>query len=294
MRSVPTCGIYLILAPSPGLACPHCQQLLSLTNEGYLCGNRHHFDIARGGYINLLPAHFKRSKSPGDSTEMIGARRRIMDSGLFEPVSTRLNTAITDYLTQLPDERLITILDAGCGEGYYLDRLASVLATAEKPGAVSLAGLDISQPAIQMASRRTKAVTWLVASNRSIPMPPASVDVVLCIFGFPSYRSFKTVLRSDGRLMVLGPGPRHLHELRVLLYEHLPKEKAAPVPTDDFCVADHFNVTFTCRVQGQDLDDLLRMTPHFFRTSQARKQALSDLPGLSLTIDVSCHIWEPT
>ncbi len=68
------------------------------------------------GYVNLLPVQFKRSRDPGDSAEMMQARRAFLDAGHYQP----LREAIAERLRHYAPADL---LDIGCGEGYYTLRV---------------------------------------------------------------------------------------------------------------------------------------------------------------------------
>src|SRR5438552_3601497 len=118
---------------------------LPLAREGgrVVCPRGHSFDIARSGYINLLQPQDRRSRNPGDSEEAVAARRRFLDRGHAEPLLEAIRA-------MLPDAR--DVLDAGCGEGYYLGSL----------GALHACGIDISVPAVELAARRYPHCQWIV------------------------------------------------------------------------------------------------------------------------------------
>ena len=79
----------------------------------------------------------------------------------------------------------------------YLD-----LTTAEYQ--TNLYGLDIPKPAIEAACKREKhAISWIVASNRSIPLQDNSIDILICMFGFPVFEEFKRVLKPSGKLIMV-------------------------------------------------------------------------------------------
>ena len=173
------------------LACPLDSEPLKEQNGGkqLTCSKGHSFDAARQGYINLLPVQDKRSKNPGDSKEMIDARSRFLDSGAYQSISELCNNVVLDSLTD-ESVRSFTALDAGCGEGYYLDRLAKAAKKApeERFATLALIGMDISKPAITAACRRNKHdITWLVGTNRRPPIRTNTIDVILCMFGYPVY-----------------------------------------------------------------------------------------------------------
>ena len=50
-------------------SCPLCHQPLTQANNSFVCPGRHQFDVAKEGYVNLLPVQHKRSRDPGDSAE---------------------------------------------------------------------------------------------------------------------------------------------------------------------------------------------------------------------------------
>ncbi|MDH5379003.1 MAG: methyltransferase domain-containing protein, partial [Gammaproteobacteria bacterium] len=177
----------------PHLCCPLDGEPLTGNETSLVCIKGHSFDIARKGYVNLLNVQYKRSKDPGDSKEMVLARRAFLEAGHFAPVSNHMNEIIKRLAH--PNSEY-SILDAGCGEGYYLDRLYRALGEDETSLKVSLSGVDISKQAIQAAAGRNKEIQWLVASNRQLPIQGETIDTIVCGFGFPVYESFAHVLKS--------------------------------------------------------------------------------------------------
>ena len=103
------------------LCCPICKEQLNLVDRQYLCPNRHSFDIARQGYVNLLTVQQKHSLNPGDTREQVLSRREFLEAGFYAPIA--------ETLVQTAKELGIfgQILDVGCGEGYYSARLAEAL-----------------------------------------------------------------------------------------------------------------------------------------------------------------------
>src|SRR3989338_5473617 len=110
------------------LQCPVCRQPLLPTATGYQCAAMHSFDAARHGYVNLVLAHKKHSKEPGDDPEMIISRRRFLDLGYYGKISDGINEAIAAALSESAGPGGCSVLDAGCGEGFYLQRLKAALA----------------------------------------------------------------------------------------------------------------------------------------------------------------------
>ena len=139
------------------MACPIDGKKLTSDETQLSCEQGHTFDIARQGYVNLLPVQAKRSKNPGDSKAMVVARTAFLDSGVYEPIAKYLTELISP---QIEEDRTICILDAGCGEGYYLDYVYQELLKTGNNCNVSMIGLDISKPAIVASSKRNRQLDW--------------------------------------------------------------------------------------------------------------------------------------
>lgn len=269
------------------LICPLDQQPLSQVNNSLCCASGHTFDLAKQGYVNLLPVQKKRSKDPGDSKEMVLARQRYLDAGIYQPISDRLNEICQQILA---DHTTPCVIDAGCGEGYYLNRLSQIPALQD----ANLIGLDISKWAVQSASKRNKKITWLVGTNAQIPVQPESVDLIICTFGFYDFARFKPLLKKEGMVLLVESGENHLIELRELIY---PEVKRSPVPDLSEAYAEGFELVDQQSLQFQpktlnheQVTDLLVMTPHLYRASFEGKQKAAALTALSITADVAYRL----
>jgi 23S rRNA (guanine745-N1)-methyltransferase len=279
---------WMSIVPFEALACPLDGELLRCDGGSWRCAGGHNFDVARQGYVHLLPVQKKRSRDPGDSKEMVAARRRFLDAGFYQPIADAVASAT---LQGVPEGRALSYLDAGCGEGYYLRRLAE---RAGDTRTLEILGLDISKWAVQAAAKQDKKPGWVVGSNANLPVQAASVDRVLCLFGFPVYREFARVLKPGGKLIQVDAGPDHLRELREIVYPEvrIEPEKSAPDP-DDF----HHAFTDTLRFPLELTDagaiaDLLAMTPHLYRASQEGRAKAAELERISLTVDIRLHTLE--
>lgn len=185
------------------LLCPvrGCRLPLSRQERRLVCARRHSFDVARSGYVNLLQPQERRSKQPGDTPAAVNARRRLHDLGVTAP----LLRAIAEFVSPLPED---VVLDASCGEGFYLGNLA-------RETGFEAHGIDISISAVDAAARRYPACEWIVANtDRSVPYAGASFSLLLSITGRTNAPEFRRVLRKDGRLLVALPSPDDLIELR--------------------------------------------------------------------------------
>lgn len=271
------------------LACPLDGEPLTEHNKSWRCAGGHSFDQARQGYVNLLPVQHKRSKEPGDSVAMVEARQRFLQAGCYQPIAERLAHWC---LENASIKQALSVLDAGCGEGYYLRQLAQ-LAQADQP--LRLAGLDIAKPAILAAARQRKDIAWLVASNAHLPVQSASLDRVLCIFGFPVASEFARVLKPGGELIQVDPGPAHLQQLRAQLYDRVERDAMPKEPSlQGFQLLQQETLSFPFKLHQPELiQDLLAMTPHAHRAPAEGRERLAQLHELSLTADVVLRRYQP-
>ncbi|MBL4711574.1 MAG: methyltransferase domain-containing protein [Gammaproteobacteria bacterium] len=270
------------------LACPIDGLNLDIYDKQWVCANGHTFDIARQGYVNLLPVQQKRSKHPGDSKAMVVARTHFLDSGFYQPLADKIS-AVVEMLTM--GNTNLCLLDAGCGEGYYLNYLCKTLSQSTQDMSLSLVGLDISKEAIIQSSKRNKDITWVVGTNRQPPIVESSVDIILCVFGFVSFDGFNKVLKPGGKLILVDPGPDHLQELREIIYKKTKPsdtENGKALDTNVFSLINSQQCTFkTGNINNKDINNLLIMTPHLFRASKEGKQLAATLEKLDLTVDVN-------
>jgi len=185
------------------LVCPvrNCRLPLTRSERQLRCERGHSFDVARSGYVNLLQPQDRRSSQPGDTTAAVAGRRRLHDRGVTDP----LLRGIAEILTPSASD---VVLDAGCGDGFYLGTLARQVG-------FSAHGIDISVGAIEAAARRYPECEWIVANaDRFVPYADRSFSIVMSITARMNPNEFRRVLRDDGRLLIAIPAPDDLAELR--------------------------------------------------------------------------------
>lgn len=282
----------MIIEPFQALICPLDNHPLQRSGASWRCASGHTFDIARDGYIHLLPVQNKRSRDPGDSKEMVAARRRFLGAGYYQPIAAAVSRVV---LSDAPPGAVLSCLDAGCGEGYYLRELAAANSDVDSLSTKSLAliGLDISKWAVLSAAKQDRRMCWVVGSNANLPVESRSLDRVLCMFGFPVYAEFLRVLTPGGLLVQVDSGPDHLRELREIIYPTLKAERTeeAPLPngfermSEERGSAD--TVRFSLSLHGQEqIADLLAMTPHLYRATAEGRARAAALTSLTVTVDV--------
>lgn len=268
--------------PFTQLACPLDGEPLQRDSNTWRCAQGHSFDVARQGYVNLLPVQNKRSRDPGDSKAMMVARQAFLAGGFYQPIADVVASAVLTGTESLAE---LNCLDAGCGEGYYLRQLA---AHSQPAQVLNVIGLDISKWAVQAAARQDKQVAWVVGNNANLPVVSGTLDRVLSMFGFPVYAEFLRVLKPGGMLLMVDAGPDHLRELREIIYPTLkPARPPQNQPPAGFELGQTQQVKFQVLLpDAHQIKNLLMMTPHLYRASAEGRSKAEQLTELKVTVDV--------
>ncbi|AOT08551.1 putative RNA methyltransferase [Pseudoalteromonas luteoviolacea] len=245
--------------------CPICSEPLTHTNNTLGCINRHQFDFAKEGYINLLPVQFKRSKQPGDNLEMVQARRAFFATNHYALLQQSLAKLVASKTPK-------TVIDLGCGEGFYTQAVAAAVTES-----AAVYGLDISKPAVKYASKRYNKPNFSVASSKDAPFKSECADVVLSIFAPVFSQESARLLQDDGTLIVVGPGPKHLFELKQKIYDDVRLHEAPECP-DGFEIIEQTLVEDIQPVETSIVEHLIKMTPFAwkFKASHYSELALSE------------------
>ena len=237
--------------------CPLCHHPLSLSENSYRCVNNHSFDLAKEGYVNLMPVQHKRSKDPGDNQQMMQARRRFLQHDYYQPMRSRVAQLCSEGLTSSA-----TILDIGCGEGYYSRQLNAH------------AGLDIAKDGVRMAAKAHPSGQYVVGSAYRLPYEENSFDTLVCVFSPLDFDEALRVLRPGGRIYWVGPGAGHLSQLAKLVYAEVKPHVLKP-PSAHLTAID--SVHFSINLTGPELADLLHMTPYYWSASEDKQAAIAEL-----------------
>ena len=249
-------------ASATAFACPICQENLTLVEGSLKCNNRHSFDLAKFGYVNLAP---QIKQSANYDKENFQNRQQILEAGFYQAILD----AISDLLAS--SENTETILDIGCGEGFYSRKLQ------ENHPDKTFYAFDISKDSVQIAAKSEPnwAVNWFVGDLARLPIKDASMDILLDIFSPANYGEFRRVLSKDGILIKVIPTENHLKEIRQRVQDQLTNKDYSNQDIKNH-FQEHFNIlsnqtaSLTKTITAEQLQALLSMTPLLFHVDQSK------------------------
>lgn len=268
--------------------CPLCAQPLECEKHVYSCPTGHCFDRAAEGYTHLLPANRKHSKNPGDDKVMVAARTAFLEKGYYAPLRDLLSSTAVRLTGDTPCPRL---LDSGCGEGYYTAGIHHALVSAGHTPVT--AGIDISKFALRRAAKRLPEGEFAVASSYHLPVANASIHLLTNVFSPLSADEFARVVIPGGYFLYVVPSPRHLWQIKQVLYDH-PYEN--PKKCENYsgfrwvqALPVRYTVTLDC---SEDIMALFGMTPYAWKTPKAGVARLKELDILEVEIGFDIHIYQ--
>ncbi|MFS9133602.1 methyltransferase domain-containing protein [Streptococcus infantis] len=243
-------------------ACPICQENLTLVESSLKCCNRHSFDLAKFGYVNLAP---QIKQSANYDKENFQNRQQILEAGFYQAILE----GISDLLATKPSAK--TILDIGCGEGFYSRKLQ------ESHSNKTFYAFDISKDSVQIAAKSETnwAVNWFIGDLARLPIKDASMDILLDIFSPANYGEFRRVLSQNGILIKVIPTENHLKEIRKTIQEQLTKKDYSNQDIKEH-FQEHFRIqsskiaSLTKSITAEQRQALLSMTPLLFHVDQSK------------------------
>lgn len=256
------------------LICPKCRRALVPEGKSYRCPQGHCYDIARSGYTNLL---IRKQKASGDDAGMVHARSSFLEAGYYHILREQVER-ITDALAPA------CIVDAGCGEGYYTSALC-------KDGRAVFA-FDLSKHALMKCARRSKGLHCFVASCFSLPLSDHSADLITSLFAPFAQEEFARVLTAGGHVLKVEPGPRHLHELKEVLYDHVIENEETAVQYPLFTLEREWRIEDVIEVREPALvEALFQMTPYYYRSPKEGAARLRTCTSLRTTIQFHIELY---
>lgn len=249
-------------ASATAFACPICQENLTLLESSLKCCNRHSFDLAKFGYVNLAP---QIKQSANYDKENFQNRQQILEAGFYRAILE----AVSDLLAN--SETSTTILDIGCGEGFYSRKLQ------ENHPEKTFYAFDISKDSVQIAAKSEPnwAVNWFVGDLARLPIKDASMDILLDIFSPANYGEFRRVLSKDGILIKVIPTENHLKEIRQRVQDQLTNKDYSNQDIknhfqEHFTILSNQTASLTKTITADQLQALLSMTPLLFHIDQTK------------------------
>ena len=249
-------------ASATAFACPICQENLALVESSLKCENRHSFDLAKFGYVNLSP---QIKQSANYDKENFQNRQQILEAGFYQAILD----AVSDLLASSKTTK--TILDIGCGEGFYSRKLQ------ERHPDKTFYAFDISKDSVQIAAKIEPnwAVNWFVGDLARLPIKDTSMDILLDIFSPANYGEFRRVLSKDGILIKVIPTKNHLKEIRQKVQDQLTNKDYSNQDIknhfqEHFTILSSQTASLTKTITADQLQALLSMTPLLFHIDQSK------------------------
>ncbi len=267
------------------LVCPKCKNELLISEKTYKCENNHCYDIAKQGYLNLL---LGSTKGSGDDKEMCAARHSFHSCDYYKVLCDKLSEIFMRY-------GLRNIVDAGCGEGYYIRKIREALEK-NNTSNFALCGIDLAKEAIILGARLEKnkanKIEYAVAGIFDMPIMDNSCDCVLSVFAPVPFEEAHRVLCRNGLMIVVTPGSKHLEGLKSILYEDIYDNEIVDKYYDGFVAEDKICVHDEISVTGENIKNLFHMTPYFWRTSKNDASKLNNLEILQTKIEFIITIYK--
>ncbi|SIT71537.1 putative RNA methyltransferase [Edaphobacillus lindanitolerans] len=264
------------------LRCPVCGSSVSVDEHPSLvCTNRHSFDIAKQGYVNML----SRSPAASYSKELFLARRRIItESALYTP----LHQTMAELLTSLFDGRAGLAADIGCGEGSHLNELRKICGPSLKA-----AGLDIAKEGVRLAARDYPDCAWIVGDLAASPFADRQTTAILNILSPSNYSEFRRMLAPGGKLIKVIPAAGYLKELREAAHgedgrSEYSNEETVGLFSRHFRLEETIPLRYQAEIAQDMLKDLVTMTPLGWTGDRNKIEQFLDReePVITIELDV--------
>jgi len=263
--------------------CPKCGEELKTDGKTAICRGRHSYDKSRYGYYNLLLTSV--GGTHGDNREMILARRVFLGAGYYLPLVSRICELTLEYTPSGG-----TVLDAGCGEGYYTDAVERALFS--RDNLTRVMAFDISKDAVREAARKNSHISLAVAGCYSMPVADGSVNTVINTFSPFAREEIYRSLVTGGALIMAIPERDHLYELKELLYKTPYKNDVKDSRIEGFTLAHDERLTFRMRLDSpESILSLFKMTPYAYRTSPESAEKLLSLTSLECAADFHIFVY---
>ena len=255
------------------MKCPVCGQALISDNRIWRCTNRHSYDVAKEGYVNLLSAHRSGDKI-GDNREMALSRRDFLNKGYYAPLAE----AVTECLSRYSSDG-DTVLDICCGEGYYTAYASQQLNR-------RFYGFDLSKNMVRLAAKRKLDARFFVANIAAIPIADSAIKAAFHLFAPFHAAEFRRILADDGVLLTAIPGRDHLYGLKEVLYDQPYRNDEKEPSAEGLTAIERIRVRGEITLHSrEDIDALFQMTPYYYHTPSDGMKRLEERTTLTTPIE---------
>jgi 23S rRNA (guanine745-N1)-methyltransferase len=263
--------------------CPVCKEQMQMIHlQSLVCSNRHCFDIAKQGYINL----FYRANKTKYEKKIFECRRIISRSGFFDPLYAVVSGII---INQLRNNESASILDAGCGEGSHLINIQEQIFQ-KRSNPLLAVGIDISKEGVGIAAAEYSNAAWCVADIANCPFANHRFNFILNILSPANYSEFQRMVAVDGMVIKVIPEQGYLKELREIFYEGSEKHAYSNELTlnhfkQQFKETDVKCIRYQVNLSEPLIEPLIGMTPLSWGTSRERLQKVQEMNLQQVTMD---------
>ena len=249
--------------------CPKCLKQSKIQNISLVCENNHQYDFSKKGYIHLIN-NYKATKY---SMELFEARSVIFKREFYKEVFLELGKLVEKYSKDV-------LIDAGCGEGYYIRQLKEIFP--EK----YFFGLDNSKAAIELAVKEDKLNPYMLANIEPLPFQDNSVSCILNILTPANYNEFFRVLGEEGYLIKIIPNTYYLREIRELMGVREYKNTETVNLIKENCnIIERVRVNKTYELDEYLAENFLKMTPLTF-SKDVSKEDIKKLKKITIDLEI--------
>ena len=252
--------------------CPVCSNPLVLEGRACKCSKGHCFDVARENYVNLNLSQ-KSGEKIGDNKEMIEARRSFLELGHYQPLASKLADLVGQYCPEGG-----SVLDLGCGYGYYINHIAN------RHGDIyRYLATDISKEGVKIGGKLDTCIDFCVANSFKLPLTDSSIDALVCVFAPYAIDEICRVLKEDGIAIFVSPAQYHLWQLKQAIYGDKAYPKNFSVDSNPLIEVQKLQLDYTLTLDThQQIDSLLAMTPYLYKTPKNLLQRIENVEKMQI------------
>jgi len=290
------------------LRCPNCGDTFCRVEKSLRCRKGHSFDIAKSGYVNMLPPGKGKNAHTGDDRAMMEARVNFLKRGYYNSISDVTADLIAVHAPNSHDS--LSVCDMGSGEGWHSCRIAERIGGQSEKHTL-LCGVDASRYGAERASKLARSMNlmpkdgvgayhrgqggayFFPANLFHTPFADGVFSAAVSMFAPVAWEEAARILGDDGVLIVVSSGREHLLELRQLIYSDVRFSEDEISLSEFFDFAERRNLRYVASLSEKEaIAELFTMTPFYYKTTEAGKERLLSRDTLDVTVDVNYTIYK--